>query len=378
MLWILSPGSDDIFYKKVKNKTGKGRAKMSVSLINVINDVDQNFKPVGHCVKVMKDAVEILPDNENIEIMVAKELSASFTKKKIVCLPYKKIHSKNNKKINNLMDFFKQFRNTRYAIKHGKGDKLWFIVALEALFWGIALSNVKNKKIIVTCVHDYEQFLKNTRKFKGIRRWIFKRAYRKINLIIANNPNYIPPCTYVKVPDYYITEQQKEMSKNMKFEKAVCVGQIRQGKDIEGLVEVFKKIDYPLEIIGSFVEEERYENVTKNLTDNITIKNCNLSDEDYYSVLSHAKYAVLPYDMQAYAVQTSGVLLEAVFLGAIPIAPKQLLEYNGIQGLGYTQLSEIPDIIEHSKDDILLKNDLSKFESDNVRGIVRKAFSELK
>ena len=45
--------------------------------------------------------------------------------------------------------------------------------------------------------------------------------------------------------------------------------------------------------------------------------------------------------MKVYEGRTSGVLLESIFVGTIPIAPKRLLEENEVRGIGYETLDEI-------------------------------------
>lgn len=45
--------------------------------------------------------------------------------------------------------------------------------------------------------------------------------------------------------------------------------------------------------------------------------------------------------MDCYKGATSGVLLESIFLKSIPVAPQKLLDYNGINGIGYGDLEEI-------------------------------------
>jgi hypothetical protein len=48
--------------------------------------------------------------------------------------------------------------------------------------------------------------------------------------------------------------------------------------------------------------------------------------------------------MEQYGCRTSGVLIESMFLHTIPIAPRKLLEANGIQGIGYDNIEELKDV----------------------------------
>ena len=84
--------------------------------------------------------------------------------------------------------------------------------------------------------------------------------------------------------------------------------------------------------------------------------------------LASYKYVVLPYDAKCYDGRTSGVLLESIFVGAIPIAPKALLHQNGISGLGYTRLSEIEELIRaYENGEIVVSNNLNQFRYEYVR-----------
>ena len=82
-----------------------------------------------------------------------------------------------------------------------------------------------------------------------------------------------------------------------------------------------------------------------------------LSEEEYYRKLGTATYSVLPYDMAQYQNRTSGILLESAFLETIPAAPQALLETNGMAGVGYRLMSEMPDkIIKCQKKEIINRN----------------------
>ena len=96
-----------------------------------------------------------------------------------------------------------------------------------------------------------------------------------------------------------------------------------------------------LEIAGRFLDQQRYLDLQHRAKDNVIVENVVLSEDDYYKKLAGAKYSILPYDMKVYEGRTSGVLLESIFVGTIPIAPKRMLEENEVRGIGYDTLQEL-------------------------------------
>ena len=76
-------------------------------------------------------------------------------------------------------------------------------------------------------------------------------------------------------------------------------------------------------------------------SDNVTIIDKYLSDEEYMDMLSSARYAILPYSKSAYTNQTSGVLQEAMFVNTIPIARREVLTVNEIPGMPFDEWSDM-------------------------------------
>ena len=48
--------------------------------------------------------------------------------------------------------------------------------------------------------------------------------------------------------------------------------------------------------------------------------------------------------MKQYQNRTSGVLLESLYVGSIPVAPSGLLDQNKLPGIGYGDLKELASI----------------------------------
>ena len=86
--------------------------------------------------------------------------------------------------------------------------------------------------------------------------------------------------------------------------------------------------------------------------------------------ISSAKYSILPYDMNQYINRTSGVLLESIYVGTIPIAPRSLLEHNKLPGIKYDSLNELlnykwddNDIFLNRFHEIYKKNSIELFRN---------------
>ena len=171
---------------------------------------------------------------------------------------------------------------------------------------------------------------------------IFKRGLSKFDAVIYTQKNMkIPHPKVFYMPDYYYDAKYEPYRKMPKDDKVVCLGTMNPYKELEKLVDVFNANGMKLEIAGRFLDQQRYLDLQNRAKDNVIVENVVLSEDDYYKKLAGAKYSILPYDMKVYEGRTSGVLLESIFVGTIPIAPKRLLEENEVRGIGYETLDEI-------------------------------------
>lgn len=220
-------------------------------------------------------------------------------------------------------------------------------------------------------------YIKKSLCQKPFRRFLVERALRKLDGCIVTNSSYKPEVPYVRVPDYYITDEIKKYQNRDKVRRCVCLGEIRKEKDVVGLVRVMNKTSISLLIAGSFQDEKIYHKVKKIKGDNITIENKNIPYRVYMEYLSKYKYLILPYDPKFYSIKTSGVLLEGIFVGAIPIAPNSLLKQHQIQGLGYQDIKEIPELINlYENGEITVENHLEKYQYESYKNKIIDFFEE--
>lgn len=335
---------------KVKNQV--------ISLINVVNSLDIDDKPVGHELKCLKDMcrlikkpVQILADKK---YMSALEGTGNF-------LPYS-VHSGIKEKRN-----LKILLNYIVSLMKANGNILVYITVPETLLWGLAFYTGKRKIVLLT-YNDWNVYQKKNIKNQKIRRWLITRGLRKVSGCIVTNRIYTPHMPYVRIPDYYFSDDMERYKRKEKKRGCVCLGEMRAGKDIVSLARSMVKKDIPLKIEGVFSDKIMYSQTMQYARDNVKVVNKNLTYAQYLNELSSYRYFILPYDMQTYAAKTSGVLLEGVFVGAIPIAPWQLLKQNGIEGLGYHDMREIPCLIQkYEQGEIRVSNCLEEYQFINVQ-----------
>ncbi len=338
-----------------------------VSLVNIINNIDKSDAPIGHGLKAIKDMAELL--DGKIEVLASEEYIREFPER-VKKLPYS-IYSGDRKNVE-----WKMFINYFASIFCTRNKTLLYVISLEPLLWGIALTK-QRKRIILLTYYDWDLYVRNKLSDKPFRRYLVRKGLGKVDGFITSNMLYHPKKPYIRIPDYFMSEEMKEYAKNPKKRGCVCLGEVRYGKDILGLVRVMKKTDLPLLIAGSFQCDETYQKVRSIEAENIKIINRNLDYKEYLERLSAFRYVVLPYDMECYGDKTSGVLLEGIFVGAIPIAPIALLKQNHVQGLGYRKISQIPDLIkEYEEGNIEVYNDLSRYDRETVKRKVKKFLRE--
>lgn len=332
-----------------------------ISLIDIRSSLDDKNEPVGHGLKILKDFPSIF-DN-NVEILAGKKYIQKL-KYRSTALPLSiRLDFDKHESIKVLCNYF-------VSLFLAKGDVLIYTFTREPLLWGIALLK-KRKKIVAITYTYWDRYMEDNHIKNPVRRFLIKRGLKRLDGCIVTNYLYHPEVPSVRVPDYYITDELKKYMTEKKKYGCVCLGEIRAGKDVIGLVRVMRRTNIPVLIAGSFRDRKIYQRITKLQTGNIRIEDQNLPYETYMEYLSTYKYIVLPYDARCYDGATSGVLLEGIFLGAVPIAPISLLKQNKIQGLGYHSISEIPELIQlYEGGKVIINNNLEKYSFERYKSKV--------
>lgn len=333
-----------------------------VLLIDYYGTCDENGKAIGHSPKVLKEYGDLLK-GEYVRSVAASpclinEVAGEQTQDfhKVYSLKYDIMTSDTISPGKRVKDKFKLFYNLHQVFQIENQDILWFYRTdfFLALYFYLFISRKRNKKkypkIIVLLYQN--SFGENV--LGRILNHIYYAGFKKADGIISTQEGFKDlgiPALYI--PDYYYDAQKYGKYRVMeKEDKVVCIGTMSPYKQLIPLVEAFNVNGLPLEIRGFFFDKEQYQRLLQLKKENILIEDAVLTEEEYYRTLAGAKYSILPYDMGKYQCRTSGVLQECVFLDTIAIAPKQLLQENQIEGIGYDSLEELADSSYFVKKDV--------------------------
>lgn len=360
-----------------------------VFMIEYQGRCDEQGKAVGHAPKVLKDYYHFIKDTCDVKILAPKTILMELTKEESAgakVLPERIVMKGKTplfEKIGNKWNMFSNIRKAlRYADSNASKDGetiLWFFNVEFYLMLYLFLHRKCKQKIVCTLfldgyhVSDKEREDKEKLNASGkklgrkaklvasVKQWIFEQAQKKMMLIISTGKEFrFKNCPCVFLPDYYDKVElyeplREKYSAEEKKDVAVCLGTMGNGKQLEEMVEAFARINYPLKVVGRFYDEERVRNLRKMAEGyDITVENRFLSLEEYLNLLAEAKYTILPYAPVNYSRQTSGVMQEAIFLNTVPVTYREILEGNGILGVGFETWDKLTkEMLEESTDSYL-------------------------
>lgn len=310
--------------------------------IDYCGSCDGEGKAIGHSPKVLMEYADLLKDHYKLEAILplcVHESVKEGTFDRITNLPYQIVEEGNRGLLKRLVDKYKLFRNIGLSNQYSEHKICWYYRTDFFLFFYYFFHRKPKDKIMI-CLLYQQKFAEGILgKTLNI---IFKRGLSKFDAVIYTQKNMkIPHPKVFYMPDYYYDAKYEPYRKMPKDDKVVCLGTMNPYKELEKLVDVFNANGMKLEIAGKFLDQQRYLDLQHRAKDNVIVENVVLSEDDYYKKLAGAKYSILPYDMKVYEGRTSGVLLESIFVGTIPIAPKRLLEENEVRGIGYDTLQEL-------------------------------------
>lgn len=310
--------------------------------IDYCGSCDREGKAIGHSPKVLMEYADLLKDHYKLEAILplcVHESVKEGTFDRITNLPYQIVEEGNRGLLKRLVDKYKLFRNIGLSNQYSEHKICWYYRTDFFLFLYYFFHRKPKDKIMI-CLLYQQKFAEGILgKTLNI---IFKRGLSKFDAVIYTQKNMkISHPKVFYMPDYYYDAKYESYRKMPKDDKVVCLGTMNPYKELEKLVNVFNANGIKLEIAGRFLDQQRYLDLQHRAKDNVIVENVVLSEDDYYKKLAGAKYSILPYDMKVYEGRTSGVLLESVFVGTIPIAPKRLLEENEVRGIAYDTLQEL-------------------------------------
>lgn len=342
----------------------------NVYMIEYQGRCDENGKAVGHAPKVLNEYYNFIKEYSRVTVLAPSTILKEFTGEVYVpkiTLP-KHIEMKGKTPfIEKITNKFNMFHNASKALKEAAKDDdaiLWFFnVEYYIMLWFVFLSKLSSnknkrifKKIVLTMFIDGYHASKSasikTKIKNNFKQWVFEQAQKKFDLIIATGEKFkYKNCESVFIPDYYYINEIYDKYNNIiascdstsfsKLDEAVCLGTMGRGKQLKEMVEAFSRIGYKLTVAGRFYDKELVKELKEIASDNIAIRDDYLSLDEYLTLLSKAKYTVLPYSPESYSFQTSGVMQEAMFLHTIPVTYSDILEGNCMKGIGFKSWNDL-------------------------------------
>lgn len=343
-----------------------------ILLTDYYGTCDKTGNAIGHSPKVLEEYRKLLEGECRIFAAVSPCIGKSISTddfEKIQFLKYDIVEQGNKKLGERIVDKFKLIQNIRDVLKQKRDyDIIWFYRTDFFMFLYFFLRR-KVRGCKIYCLVCHQSFGEGI--MGRMLTDIYDKSLKKFDGIIYTQEKKKPKCKNVLyIPDYYYDAEKYGKYRNLKKkDMVVCLGTMSPYKKLEEVVEVFNRLRYPLEIIGYFFEKDRFERLCSSAKQNIVIKNEILSEEIYYQKLAEAKYAILPYDMNQYKNRTSGVLQECIFLKTIPIAPQELLEENGVDGIGYINMEDISEQYLNEQRDVQFS--LEQYDMQNIREKVK-------
>ena len=327
---------------------------MRVALVDYIGYEDQKGVPVGHPLKVMRELRDLLDGEAEIEILAPASYLKALGEDDGKALPLAVNALKSGKNVvENIKCMFISFVNIHRALRRATADVLWFCNIDQFLFMFLGMFGFHGKKIVITLFAQHYH--------KWYHDYFMKKVLPRVSFIVSTNPEAdLTGFRKVSQPDYlYKKERYAPYRPEKKQEKVVCLGTMNRSKQIKELVEIWKDIPYPLEIYGLFYEEAYYQEIMAQKKDTIKIENRYLEYDEYLQILGEAKFSVLPYKQAAYEQFTSGVILESVFVGTIPVTCEMLIKRMKLNGISYSELKQLKevDFTDRSWEALAAKND---------------------
>lgn len=332
----------------------------TIAVVEYLNYVNEESHAIGHGKKVLHEACNLLGDTYRLQCISSVEYAPDNDAVKMNYIPSIKQFSKNN----NLSVIFNIIRSMLLC----KAELLWF-TNVEWRLLALLAFVPKKKKIIVTMYRDVVQDVDvGHKKLRRLKLWLMNKGLSHIDTVFVTNPNLKISDRQIFVPDYCYDSKYIKYEGVIKKDQVLCVGAMRKSKDLRGVLNHFKDTDITICIIGGFSDKNELKWLEDNRTSNIIIEDRFLPDDEYYQLIAQSRYIIMPYDMHAYREATSGILQEAVFLGSVPIAPEELLRYNGILGIGYNDWEDLPKCKRDFQDlSENIRNDISEYVEDNIR-----------
>lgn len=308
---------------------------------------DENNVAVGHAPKVITEYYNFIKDFCDVSVFAPSTIFESVKENNFSntsLLPFHIEMKGRTPFIEKITNKLHMFSNIKKAIlladKKGAGTIWFFNVEYYIMLYFLLHKKPSHKIVLTMFIDGYKPSEEASVKVKivnSVKHKVFELAQKKFDLIISTGKSFnYKNCDHLFIPDYYyIPEIFDGVQSSSKNEEAVCLGTMGRGKQLPEMINAFNRIGYKLTVAGRFYDKELLNELKKCAKENIVIEDKYLSNEEYLSMLSKAKFTILPYPKENYSHQTSGVMQEAVFLRTVPVTYSSILEGNCVQGIGF-------------------------------------------
>lgn len=352
-------------------------------LIDYVGQSDDRGQPVGHSVKTLKEALDLLDGTIQCELVIPRNYGPEFPIDKKQVTHYLNYHSSINiKKVyNRMFGVWRKLSNLKKVFKNFKEEVLWFVHPdfLLFVFLFFYFFKIRNKILITMYMEGYN--LGNTAREK-IKHFFFKRTISRVDLVVKNSDKIKVSENEIFCPDYlYKEDRYKPFPKvvSKKQEHVLGTGVMNRAKDVLNLVKVWRRsdINFKLKVSGFFPDKKLFEEVKEYAGDRIEITDCYPSSDEYYTKIAESKFVILSYKKSKYTKRTSGILLESIYLDTPVIAPAFLLDYTGLPGIGYDSLEDIERILAGLDERKLaeIKKEMAQVRNEYRFGTMKKKIS---
>ena len=287
---------------------------MKKALIVDITGLHKDGQLLAHMPKVAWNYYNVLSTRFETKIAGGEAYVNTFGQKIVYQLPYDcksetqhEIGERISVKIHEIINTYKSLNS--------KNDIIIFqcYSRMLPILIGILLSSVKNKKIYII---QYFSTPKIGRLSKSIEKFLIYLVKKKITGLLCTSQKtgnaYNLP--YYVVPDYFYIKDDSTMRKycsKIKYDYGMF-GFMSFGKDVELVINTFNNTSEKVIIAGRFSDEDRFLECKRKCSDNITIINKYLTEEEYNTFFNESRFILLPYE-KGYNEHTSGVVLDAIF-----------------------------------------------------------------
>lgn len=314
-----------------------------IYLIDYIGDSLKSGKLVGHPVNVGNQYVEMLKKEYEINCIAPQNECSKLDCESWISLRHNAIRGEKGK-FQIVKNYLAEYLNLCKVWRGcDKEDILFFFNTDYVLYLFLAMHG---KRKVICCT--YTCIIEENKNLSWvIKKMLLGKMESKISLFLYSNRYFDKKVkNKLYVPDFlYREEFYDKYAEIEKLERVICVGTMSEGaKDLVGMVKTFNAINYPLRIVGQFFEKNVYDEIMRIKKQHIEVENRFVSNEEYFSLIASSKYTILPYRVQNYKHKTSGVILEAMFVGSVPIAPNPILDINDIRGIGYDELENLEKV----------------------------------